>query len=270
LDEAAERISRDLLMQSIINGSYGLAVGVGLYFIGLPYALMWGVLAALLRFIPYIGPWLGAAMPILLSLAVFPGWLHPFLLLGMILIFELISNMIMEPVLYGQTVGVSEVALITAVAFWTWIWGPIGLALAIAPLACFSQAFPTKPIRFVVPYGAGGSINVVTRLVGTKMSEDLGQPVVVDNRGGAAGRIGAEFVARAAPDGYTLMNIFGPDHILSKFAFKSLPYDPVRDFTPIISLAEPELVEGERSLQGFEDAAAHRSLSRGLETPDPD
>ena len=136
LDEAAERISRYLLMQSIINGSYGLAVGVGLYFIGLPYALMWGVLAALLRFIPYIGPWLGAAMPILLSLAVFPGWLHPFLLLGMILIFELISNMIMEPVLYGQTVGVSEVALITAVAFWTWIWGPIGLALATPLTVC--------------------------------------------------------------------------------------------------------------------------------------
>src|SRR5688572_132120 len=136
LDEAAERISRYLLMQSIINGSYGLAVGVGLYFIGLPYALMWGVLAALLRFIPYIGPWLGAAMPILLSLAVFPGWLHPFLLLGMILIFELISNMLMEPLLYGQTVGVSEVALITAVAFWTWIWGPIGLALATPLTVC--------------------------------------------------------------------------------------------------------------------------------------
>lgn len=136
LDEAAERISRYLLMQTIINGSYGLAVGVGLYFMGLPYALMWGFLAALLRFIPYIGPWLGAAMPILLGLAVFPGWLHPFLVLGMILVFELISNMFMEPLLYGQTVGVSEVALITAVAFWTWLWGPIGLALATPLTVC--------------------------------------------------------------------------------------------------------------------------------------
>jgi predicted PurR-regulated permease PerM len=136
LDEAAERISRYLLMQSIINGSYGFAVGVTLYFIGLPYALMWGFLAALLRFIPYIGPWLGAAMPILLSLAVFPGWLHPFLVLGLILIFELISNMFMEPMLYGQTVGVSEVALIIAVAFWTWLWGPIGLALATPLTVC--------------------------------------------------------------------------------------------------------------------------------------
>jgi predicted PurR-regulated permease PerM len=137
LDEAAERISRYLVMQTIINGSYGLAVGTALYFLGLPYALMWGFLAALLRFIPYVGPWLGALMPILLSLAVFPGWLHPFLVLGLILIFELISNMFMEPLLYGQTVGVSEVALITAVAFWTWIWGPIGLALATPLTVCF-------------------------------------------------------------------------------------------------------------------------------------
>jgi predicted PurR-regulated permease PerM len=136
LDEAAERISRYLLMQTIINGSYGLAVGTAFYFIGLPYALMWGFLAALLRFIPYVGPWLGAIMPILLSLAVFPGWFHPFLVLGMILIFELASNMFMEPLLYGQTVGVSEVALIVAVAFWTWIWGPIGLALATPLTVC--------------------------------------------------------------------------------------------------------------------------------------
>jgi predicted PurR-regulated permease PerM len=136
LDEAAERISRYLLMQTIINGSYGLAVGVTLYFLELPYALMWGFLAALLRFIPYVGPWLGAVMPILLSLAVFPGWLHPFIVLGLILVFELISNMFMEPMLYGQTVGVSEVALIIAVAFWTWIWGPIGLALATPLTVC--------------------------------------------------------------------------------------------------------------------------------------
>ena len=136
LDEAADRISRYLLMQTIINGTYGAAVGTALYFLGLPYALMWGFLAALLRFIPYVGPWLGALMPILLSLAVFPGWLHPFLVLGLILIFELISNMLMEPLLYGQTVGVSEVALITAVAFWTWIWGPIGLALATPLTVC--------------------------------------------------------------------------------------------------------------------------------------
>ena len=78
LDEAAERISRYLLMQTTINGTYGLAVGIGLFLLGLPYALLWGGMAALLRFIPYVGAWIGATMPVLLSLAVFPGWLHPF------------------------------------------------------------------------------------------------------------------------------------------------------------------------------------------------
>src|SRR5690606_3642238 len=109
---------RYLLMQTTINSTYGLAVGVSLYFLGLPYALMWGFLATLLRFIPYVGPWLGAIMPILLSLAVFPGWIHPFIVLGIILVLELITNMFMEPMLYGQSIGVSEVALIVAVAFW--------------------------------------------------------------------------------------------------------------------------------------------------------
>lgn len=136
LDEAAERISRYLLMQTIINSTFGVAVGLGLYFLGLPYALMWGFLAALLRFIPYVGPWFGAALPVLLSLAVFDGWLHPLLVIGMILAFELVSNMLMEPMLYGSSVGVNEVALIVAVAFWTWVWGPIGLALATPLTVC--------------------------------------------------------------------------------------------------------------------------------------
>lgn len=136
LDEAAERISRYLLMQTIINGTYGIAVGISLYFLGLPYALVWGILAALLRFIPYVGPFLGATLPVLLSLAVFPGWFHTFVVLGIILALELTSNMVMEPLLYGQTVGVSEVALLAAVAFWTWIWGGIGLVLATPLTVC--------------------------------------------------------------------------------------------------------------------------------------
>lgn len=136
LDEAADRISRYLLMQTLVNGTYGTAVGVSLYLMALPYALLWGLLAAILRFIPYVGVWLGAAMPFLLSLAVFPGWLHAFGILGLIAVFELINNMFMEPLLYGQSAGVSEVALLVAVAFWTWIWGPIGLALATPLTVC--------------------------------------------------------------------------------------------------------------------------------------
>ena len=136
LDEAAERISRYLLMQTVLNSSFGFAVGVSLWLVGLPYALLWGLLAGILRFIPYVGAWLGAALPFLLSLAVFPGWLHAFLVLGLIAAFELINNLVMEPLLYGHSAGVSEVALLVAVAFWTWLWGPLGLALATPLTVC--------------------------------------------------------------------------------------------------------------------------------------
>jgi predicted PurR-regulated permease PerM len=130
LDEAGHRISRYLLMQSILNGSFGIAVGCGLFLIGLPHALLWGVLAALLRFIPYVGPTIAALLPMVLSLAVFPGWHQPLMVMGLIVVLELAANMIMEPVLYGRTIGVSTVALMVAVAFWTWLWGPVGLLLS--------------------------------------------------------------------------------------------------------------------------------------------
>ena len=136
LDEVGQRISRYLLMQSIINGSYGIAVGAGLFLIGVPYAILWGFLAAVFRFIPYVGPVVSAVLPSALSLAVFPGWTQPFLVIGLILMLELVSNMIMEPLLYGQSVGVSEVALLVAIAFWTWLWGPVGLFLATPMTVC--------------------------------------------------------------------------------------------------------------------------------------
>jgi predicted PurR-regulated permease PerM len=130
LDEAGRRISRYLLMQSLINGSYGVAIGLGLFLIGLPYALLWGTLAAALRFIPYLGPVAAALFPIALSLAEFPSWQQPLLVIGLIVVLELAANMLLEPVLYGRTAGVSTVPLMVAIAFWTWLWGPIGLLLA--------------------------------------------------------------------------------------------------------------------------------------------
>jgi predicted PurR-regulated permease PerM len=136
LDEAGHRISRYLLMQSIINGTFGAAAGIGFFLIGVPYAMLWGFLAAVLRFIPYAGPTIAAVLPSALSLAVFPGWGLPLLVIGLILVLELASNMIMEPLLYGQSAGVSEVALLVAVAFWTWLWGAVGLILATPMTVC--------------------------------------------------------------------------------------------------------------------------------------
>jgi predicted PurR-regulated permease PerM len=136
LEEAGQRISRYLLMQTIINSSFGLAVGFALYLVGLPYAILWGFLAAVLRFIPYVGPFAAAIMPTALGLAVFEGWLWPILIVGLFLALELLNNMVLEPLLYGESAGVSGVGLLVAIAFWTWLWGPLGLVLATPLTVC--------------------------------------------------------------------------------------------------------------------------------------
>src|SRR5215831_15483807 len=136
LDEAARRISRSLIMQAIVNGTYGSAVGLGLFCLGVPYALMWGLFAAMLRFIPYIGPTVAAVLPIALSMAVFAGWVRPFLVGGLFVLLEIATYMGLEPLLYGWGAGVSQVALLLAIAFWAWLWGPVGLILATPLTVC--------------------------------------------------------------------------------------------------------------------------------------
>jgi AI-2E family transporter len=123
-------------MQTIINSSFGVAVGFALYLIGVPYAVLWGFFATVLRFIPYVGPFAAAIMPSALSLAVFEGWLWPILVVGIFVALELICNMVLEPLLYAESAGVSEVGLLVAVAFWTWLWGPVGLVLATPLTVC--------------------------------------------------------------------------------------------------------------------------------------
>lgn len=136
LEEVAQRISRYLLMQFIINGTYGLAIGVSLYFVGLPYSLLWGLFAGLLRFIPYAGVWIGLFVPSALAWAVFPGWLWPLVVIGLFLTLEFIVSMILEPLLYGHSAGVSQVALLIAIAFWAWLWGPVGMIMATPMTVC--------------------------------------------------------------------------------------------------------------------------------------
>ena len=136
MDEAAQRITHYLTMQTLINGMFGVGVALGALAIGLPYAFLWGALAAVLRFIPYVGPWAAAVVVVLAGLAVFDGWLQPVLIAAMFVALELFTNLVLETYLYSQSAGVSQVALLLAVAFWTWIWGPIGLALATPLTVC--------------------------------------------------------------------------------------------------------------------------------------
>jgi predicted PurR-regulated permease PerM len=133
MGDAAERVSRYLVLQLGTNTAMGLCVGTGLFLIGVPYALLWGVLALVLRFIPYAGIWLAAALPLLVSIAVSPDWLQPLLVLALFVVLEFVTANIVEPLLFGHGTGVGPLALLVAAVFWAWLWGPIGLLLS-APL----------------------------------------------------------------------------------------------------------------------------------------
>jgi predicted PurR-regulated permease PerM len=135
-DEAGSRVSRQLLMQSLVSLLYGIAVFVGLYFLHVPYPLVWATLGAAFRFIPYIGPVLAAGAPILVSLAALEGWTGPLMVLALFVVLELFTNLVLETVLYAGAVGVSQVVLLVSVAFWTWLWGPLGLLMASPLTVC--------------------------------------------------------------------------------------------------------------------------------------
>ena len=128
LDDAGERVSRYLYMQLIINSVYGGAVAVGLFFIGVPNALMWGMMSMILRFIPYLGFWMAAAIPFLLALAS-PSWFQPVGTLVLFGLLEAVANNL-EPGLYGSSTGLSSLAVLAAALFWGWLWGPMGLLLS--------------------------------------------------------------------------------------------------------------------------------------------
>jgi len=136
MDDAGSRVARYLTMQLLVNVSFGSCIAIGLYFIGVPNAPLWGAFAAIVRFVPYVGVWIAGAVPVLLSFAVSPSWLSPLLTIGLFVVLELISANALEPWLYGSRTGVSSIALIIAAVFWTWLWGPIGLVLATPLTVC--------------------------------------------------------------------------------------------------------------------------------------
>ena len=136
LDDASQRLSRYLLLQFLVNAGYGALFGVGLYFIGVPHALLWGILAALLRLVPYIGTLIATAFPVAMALAVFPGWKHALLIVALYLVLELIVANIIEPWLYGAHTGISSLAILVAAVFWSMLWGPVGLILSTPLTVC--------------------------------------------------------------------------------------------------------------------------------------
>ncbi len=136
LGEASYRVSRYLFMQLVVNACFGIPFGIALYFIGIPNAMLWGLLATLLRFIPYAGVWIAVSMPALLAFAISDGWSQVAWVLGVFLALELLLVNLVEPWLYGRSAGLSPIAVIAAALFWTWLWGPVGLLLAMPLTVC--------------------------------------------------------------------------------------------------------------------------------------
>jgi predicted PurR-regulated permease PerM len=136
LDDGVRRLSRYFLMQSAINASFGVLIGTGLFFIGVPNPVLWGILGTLLRFVPYIGAPIAAIFPAVLAIAVDPGWSMLLWTIGLFVVVEPIMGQVVEPFLYGHSTGLSAVAVVVSAAFWTWLWGPVGLLLSTPLTVC--------------------------------------------------------------------------------------------------------------------------------------
>lgn len=184
MNDAATRVSRFLLMQLFVNATYGIPIGVGLWVIGVPNALLWGLLATVLRFVPYIGPFIAAIFPIMLSIAVDPGWSMLLWTLALIATVELISNTIVEPHLYGASTGISTVAILLAAIFWTALWGPLGLLLSTPLTVCLAVIGRYVPhLRFLeILLGSEPVLSRSERLYQRMLSGDIdeGQELAED------------------------------------------------------------------------------------------
>ena len=136
MDDAARRLSRYFLTQLAINAAFGIVIGIGLFFIGIPSPVLWGILAALLRFVPYVGAPLAGILPVALGAGVDSGWFMAVAAAALFLVAEPIMGQIVEPMLYGHSTGLSPVSVVVSTIFWAWLWGPIGLILATPLTLC--------------------------------------------------------------------------------------------------------------------------------------
>ena len=138
MEEIGQRISRYLGTFAMVNSGFGLVIGLGLWGIGVPFAVLWGCMAAMMRFIPYVGPAVAFVLPLVFSFAHFPGWAQPVEVVVLFGVVEVALNSFLEPVIYGKTTGVSALGLLVAAMFWTWLWGTMGLLLSTPMTVCLA------------------------------------------------------------------------------------------------------------------------------------
>ena len=213
LDDAARRVSRYLLLQILVNAGFGTLFGLGLYCIGVPNAALWGVLAGLLRIVPYVGTTFAAALPVALSLAAFNSWLPPLLVVALFASLELIIANFVEPWLYGANTGISSLALLVAAVFWTVLWGPAGLILSTPLTVCvvvLGRYIPQLSFLHIL----------------------LGDEVVL----GEEARVYQRLLAMDQPEAHAIVDQFLKGKTLAEL------YDSV--FIPALSLAEEDRHKG--------------------------
>jgi predicted PurR-regulated permease PerM len=200
VDEAGARMSSFLLGQLVVNSAYSVVLGIGLYLIGIPNALLWAVLTLVLRFLPYIGLWISAFFPLVLSIAISTTWKEPILTLALYGFLEVFTNNVIEPVVLGGSAGMSPLAVIVSALFWTWLWGPIGLLLATpltASLVALGRYFPafhvisvllaadpptpleTKLIRLLTEKRLSEAKALIHELGGMQLTMEIAEEVIV-------------------------------------------------------------------------------------------
>jgi AI-2E family transporter len=174
MDDAGQRLSRYFVSQLGVNACFGVVIGVGLWFIGVPAAALWGVLAALLRFVPYLGPLLAAVAPLTLAAAVDPGWSTTIYVALLFVTVEPLTGYVVEPLLYGHSTGLSPMSVIVAAVFWTWIWGPLGLILSTPLTLCLVViGRHVKSLEFLdVLLGDRPALSDVTRFYQRMLASD--------------------------------------------------------------------------------------------------
>jgi predicted PurR-regulated permease PerM len=149
-EEIGRRITRYLATFALVNSGFGLVIGLGLWLIGVPFAVLWGCLAAMMRFIPYVGPAVAFVLPLVFSFAHFPGWVQPLEVVAVYAVVEIALNSFLEPVIYGRTTGISALGLLVAAMFWTWLWGTLGLLLSTPLTVCLAVLGKYLPsLRFL-------------------------------------------------------------------------------------------------------------------------
>jgi predicted PurR-regulated permease PerM len=181
IQEAGSRISRYLLMQLLVNVSYGVPLAAGLWIIGVPGALLWGAVGAVMRFIPYVGPLIAAVFPVAIAFAVDSGWSMLLWTVALIVILELISNNIVEPLLYGSSTGLSAISLIAAAILWTALWGPVGLILSTPLTVCLLVLGRNLPqLRFLdTMLGSTPALDLPARIYQRLIADDADEAVEI-------------------------------------------------------------------------------------------